>query len=96
MWFLSCDANFQPKNSWKIKPNFWNTETFESAKWDDSNSETFKTVINNYPIGDLYFKQNLEYEALNFIEHIAKSKQLITKKSNEKGQTQPLLNPRLS
>jgi hypothetical protein len=46
--------------------------------------ETFKTAIKNYPIRDLSTKQNLEYEALQFIEHIAKSKQLISKKSNKR------------
>ncbi len=38
----------------------------------------------NLPVRDLTTKQNLEKEALKFIEHIAKSKQQITKKKQKK------------
>jgi hypothetical protein len=80
---------FNLKTHGQLKPNFWNTETFDS--------ETFKSAINNFLIGDLSTKQNLEKEALRSIEHIAKTKQLITKKqTNEKGQIHPLLNQRLT
>ena len=75
---------FNLKINGLIKPNFWNTETFESTIWDDSNSDKFKSAINDYPIGDLTTKQNLEKEALKFIEHIANSKKQITKQSNKR------------
>ncbi len=60
------------------KPNFWKLKTIESKKWNDPTSETFKSVINNYLIGDL------EKEVLMFIEHIAKAKQLIKKTKKAK------------
>jgi hypothetical protein len=88
-WATNCGSyhamqTFNLKTNGQLKPNFWNTETFESTKWDDSNSDNFKSAINNYPLGDLTTKQNLEDEALKFFELIAKSKQQITKKSNKR------------
>ena len=56
----------------------------DSTLWDESNSEKFKTAINNYTLGDLTTKQSLEAEALKFIEHIANSKQLISTKPNKR------------
>ena len=68
-WATNCGSyhamqTFNLKTNGQLKPNFWNTETFESTKWDDSNSDNFKSAINNYPLGDLNTKQNLEKEAL--------------------------------
>ena len=88
-WATNCGSyhamqTFNLITHGQIKPNFWEIETIESTHWDDSTSEKFKSALINYQLGDISTKQNLEKEALIFIENIAKAKKLISKQTRKR------------